>query len=145
MTAKASRFSRRGFLAASGGSAAALANPGLAAARAVGAKPGELPDLTIREVRVYNLDLSVQVALIPASRNWRASSRTAASKATILSEEGTGIPIGAIWAGSNTPSLPCSERASSIFRRSHRNGSRNCTASGSFPMRRPSTIVFGMY
>jgi L-alanine-DL-glutamate epimerase-like enolase superfamily enzyme len=46
------RFSRRGFL---GASAAALANPGFAAAQAVGVKPADLPDLTIKEVRVYNL------------------------------------------------------------------------------------------
>ncbi len=50
--------SRRGFLAASGLSAAAAANPALAAAQAAGAKAGDLPDLTIREVRVYNLDLA---------------------------------------------------------------------------------------
>ena len=49
--------SRRGFLATSAVSAA-VANPALAAAQAVGVKAGDLPDLTIREVRVYNLDLS---------------------------------------------------------------------------------------
>jgi len=52
----AGSFPRRGFLAASAASAAAIANPGLAAAQAVAAKPAELPDLTIREVRVYSLD-----------------------------------------------------------------------------------------
>jgi len=52
------RVSRRGFLAASGVSAAAVANPGRAAAQAIGVKPADLPDLTIREVRVYNLDSS---------------------------------------------------------------------------------------
>jgi L-alanine-DL-glutamate epimerase-like enolase superfamily enzyme len=50
-------ISRRGFLAASGASVA-VANPGLAAAQAVGVKPADLADLTIREVRVYHLDLS---------------------------------------------------------------------------------------
>ncbi len=50
-------MSRRGFLAASGASVA-VANPGLAAAQAVGIKPADLPDLTISEVRVYELDLS---------------------------------------------------------------------------------------
>jgi L-alanine-DL-glutamate epimerase-like enolase superfamily enzyme len=52
-----SGMSRRGFLAASGASVA-VANPGLAAAQAVGVKPADLPDLTISEVRVYQLDLS---------------------------------------------------------------------------------------
>ena len=47
-----SRFSRRGFL---GAAAAAAANPGLAAAQAVGVKTADLPDLTIKEVRVYHL------------------------------------------------------------------------------------------
>ena len=51
-------ISRRGFLAASSLSVAAVTNPGLAAAQAAGTKPGDLPDLTIQEVRVYNLDLS---------------------------------------------------------------------------------------
>ncbi len=50
-------ISRRGFLAASGASAA-IANPALAAAQAAGVKPADLPDLTISEVRVYQLDLS---------------------------------------------------------------------------------------
>ena len=50
-------ISRRGFLAATGATAA-VANPGLAAAQAVGIKPADLPDLTISEVRVYELDLS---------------------------------------------------------------------------------------
>jgi hypothetical protein len=45
--------SRRGFLAGTSLSAATLANPGLAAAQAVAVKPGDLPDLTIKEVRVY--------------------------------------------------------------------------------------------
>ncbi len=41
--------SRRGFLAGM----AALSQPGLAAAQAAGVKPGDLPDLTIKEVKVY--------------------------------------------------------------------------------------------
>ena len=51
------RTSRRGFLASSA-TAAALANPVRAAAQAAGASPRDLPDLTIREVRVYHLDLA---------------------------------------------------------------------------------------
>lgn len=47
-----SGFSRRGFLAASGG---ALADPGRAAAQAAGVPARDLPDLTIREVRVYHV------------------------------------------------------------------------------------------
>ena len=54
--------SRRGFLAASTGFAAAglatLANPIAAAAESVGVKPGDLPDLTIKEVKVYATDIS---------------------------------------------------------------------------------------
>ena len=46
--------SRRRFLAASVG-AGAIANPGLAAAQAVGVKSADLPDLTIKEVRVYSI------------------------------------------------------------------------------------------
>jgi len=49
--------SRRGFLGASAGAAvSSLANPGLAAAQGAGVKPADLPDLTIKEVRVYNLE-----------------------------------------------------------------------------------------
>lgn len=43
-------LSRRSILAA-----AALANPAAAAAQSVGVKPSDLPDLTIKEVRVYQL------------------------------------------------------------------------------------------
>ena len=46
--------SRRRFLAASVG-AGAIANPDLAAAQAVGVKSADLPDLTIKEVRVYSI------------------------------------------------------------------------------------------
>ncbi len=60
--------SRREFLGASAASVAAaasataaglaaLANPGQAAAQAVGVKPADLPDLTIKEVKVYQTDL----------------------------------------------------------------------------------------
>jgi L-alanine-DL-glutamate epimerase-like enolase superfamily enzyme len=55
------RQSRRGFLGASGlgmaGIAAALADPPQAAAQAVGVKRADLPDLTIKEVKVYVTDL----------------------------------------------------------------------------------------
>ena len=48
--------SRRGFLGAgSAAGLAALADPGLAAAQAAGVKRADLPDLTIREVKVYTL------------------------------------------------------------------------------------------
>lgn len=46
-------LSRRGFLGVAG--ASALADPARAAAQAVGIKPGDLPDLTIKEVKVYVL------------------------------------------------------------------------------------------
>ncbi len=57
--------SRRDFLgattavAATGAAAgfSVLANPGSAAAQSVGVKPGDLPDLTIKEVKVYVTDL----------------------------------------------------------------------------------------
>ena len=48
--------SRRGFLGASAAAVSALANPGLAAAQGAGVKPADLPDLTIKEVRVYNIN-----------------------------------------------------------------------------------------
>src|SRR4051812_45795381 len=54
-------LSRRNFLGASAGFAAAglsaLANPGQAAAQSVGVKPADLPNLTIKEVKVYITDL----------------------------------------------------------------------------------------
>ena len=54
--------SRRHFM--SGGSAvaaaalAAVADPGRAAAQSVGVKPGDFPDLTIKEAKVYQTDLT---------------------------------------------------------------------------------------
>lgn len=48
--------SRRAFFAASA-AAAGMSDPGLAAAQAAGVKACDLPDLTIREVRVYHLRL----------------------------------------------------------------------------------------
>jgi hypothetical protein len=54
--------SRRNFLAGSTGFAAAgfaaLANPIATAAQSVGVKSGDLPDLTIKEVKVYVTDIS---------------------------------------------------------------------------------------
>jgi L-alanine-DL-glutamate epimerase-like enolase superfamily enzyme len=54
--------SRREFLGASAGltavAASALADPPHAAAQAVGVKTGDLPDLTIKEVKVYVADLT---------------------------------------------------------------------------------------
>jgi L-alanine-DL-glutamate epimerase-like enolase superfamily enzyme len=64
------KFSRRNFLhhsavgvaagTALGATSAftALANPGLAAAQAVGVKPGDLPNLTIKEVKTYVTDMT---------------------------------------------------------------------------------------
>ena len=53
-------MSRRGFLGASAAGAVtgvtAAAQPGLAAAQAVGVKPADLPDLTVKEVKVYILN-----------------------------------------------------------------------------------------
>ncbi len=58
------KFSRRNFLrdsavgvAAGSALGTALANPGLAAAQTVGVKPADLPDFTIKEVKVYVVDL----------------------------------------------------------------------------------------
>ena len=59
------KTSRREFLSGSavaaaaglGSGLAALANPGQAAAQSVGVKPADLPDLTIKEVKVYVTDL----------------------------------------------------------------------------------------
>lgn len=54
-------LSRRSFLGTSAGFAAAglsaIANPGQVAAQSVGVKPADLPDLTIKEVKVYVTDL----------------------------------------------------------------------------------------
>jgi L-alanine-DL-glutamate epimerase-like enolase superfamily enzyme len=54
------RKSRRQFLgtaaAAGMGGMPALADPGLSAAQAVGIKPGDFPDLTIKEVKVYVME-----------------------------------------------------------------------------------------
>ena len=48
-------FSRRKFFGASAATLAAVADPAAAAAQAVGVKAADLPDLTIKEVRVYNM------------------------------------------------------------------------------------------
>jgi L-alanine-DL-glutamate epimerase-like enolase superfamily enzyme len=55
-----SDFSRRDFLYSSavGAASAAMLNPALAAAQSVGVKPGDLPDLTIKEVKVYVTDMT---------------------------------------------------------------------------------------
>src|ERR1039458_4637629 len=54
--------SRREFFGASAGVtaavASALADPPHAASQSAGVKPGDLPDLTIKEVKVYVADLS---------------------------------------------------------------------------------------
>jgi L-alanine-DL-glutamate epimerase-like enolase superfamily enzyme len=57
------QISRRNFLGTGGGFAAAaglstLANPIAAAAQSVGVKAGDLPDLTIKEVKIYVTDTS---------------------------------------------------------------------------------------
>jgi L-alanine-DL-glutamate epimerase-like enolase superfamily enzyme len=59
-------ISRRDFLGATAGTTAGLAvlaNPALAAAQSVGVKSGDLPDLTIREVKVYVTDLGTYHSL----------------------------------------------------------------------------------
>jgi len=61
------QFSRRDFLGASAlglAGAAALANPARAAAEAVGVKPADLPDLTIKEVKVYATKLGPAIRRI---------------------------------------------------------------------------------
>src|ERR1017187_5005219 len=58
------KFSRRNFLrdsaigVASTAVGAALADPGLAAAQSVGVKKADLPDFTIKEVKVYVTDMT---------------------------------------------------------------------------------------
>ncbi len=62
-------FSRRQFIGTSVGAvgalagASALVNPGVAAAQAVGVKVGDLPDLTIKEVKVYAMNIQGQKVL----------------------------------------------------------------------------------
>ncbi len=61
-----SHVSRRQFLGTTAMGAAGIAavmNPALAAAQAVGVKVGDLPDLTIKEVKVYATDLKGQKVL----------------------------------------------------------------------------------
>jgi L-alanine-DL-glutamate epimerase-like enolase superfamily enzyme len=61
--------SRRNFFAATAAgsvAAAAVANPVRAAAQAVGVKPGDLPDLTIKQVKVYVLKAEPPRAGAPA-------------------------------------------------------------------------------
>jgi L-alanine-DL-glutamate epimerase-like enolase superfamily enzyme len=61
-------ISRRGFFGATaGGALAALADPGRAAAQAVGVKPGDLPDLTIQSVKVYVLRRERIASIVTAS------------------------------------------------------------------------------
>ena len=50
--------SRRQFFGATAAVASALADPPQAAAQSAGVKPGDLPDLTIKEVKVYVADIS---------------------------------------------------------------------------------------
>ena len=61
------QISRRNFLGASAGFAAAGltlgANPVASAAQSAGVKPGDLPDLTIKEVKVYVTDLGIYHSL----------------------------------------------------------------------------------
>jgi L-alanine-DL-glutamate epimerase-like enolase superfamily enzyme len=52
------RDSAMGVAASSAAVAAALVDPGLAAARAVDVKPTDLPDFTIKEVKVYVMDMT---------------------------------------------------------------------------------------
>ncbi len=52
---KRTDLSRRGFLGASAAALPAVANPAAAAAQSAGVKIADLPDLTIREVRVYHV------------------------------------------------------------------------------------------
>src|ERR1700683_2068806 len=57
---KQPHLSRRDFIYSSAmgtGAAAALFDPALAAAQSVGVKRGDLPDLTIKEVKVYVTDV----------------------------------------------------------------------------------------
>jgi L-alanine-DL-glutamate epimerase-like enolase superfamily enzyme len=59
------KFSRRNLLGGGAAVAAtALGNPSRAAAQAAGARPGDLPDLTIKEVRVYALSTGARIASV---------------------------------------------------------------------------------
>ena len=62
---KVEKLSRRGFFGTSAG--AVLADPGRAAARSVGVKAGDLPDLTIKEVKVYVLGREQIAAIVTNS------------------------------------------------------------------------------
>jgi L-alanine-DL-glutamate epimerase-like enolase superfamily enzyme len=72
-----SLLSRRDFVAASalgtGTATSALTGPSAAAARAVGIRPRDLPDLTIKEVKVYATDLGGRQRLNSTDRGEVAS------------------------------------------------------------------------
>ncbi len=77
------QFSRRDFLSASTlgalAGASVLANPVKAAAAAVGAKPGDLPDLTITEVKVYVANLGPGIRRINSPESGEIVSLVTAS------------------------------------------------------------------
>src|ERR1700744_678511 len=60
MSLPKSGASRRNFLSTTmaGASLAAIADPGQAAAKLVGLKPADFPDLTIKQAKIYQTDLS---------------------------------------------------------------------------------------
>src|ERR1700735_2853671 len=77
------QFSRRDFLGASAlgalVGASALASPARAAADAVGIKPGDLPDLTIKEVKVYVANLGPAIRRINSPESGEIVSLVTAS------------------------------------------------------------------
>ncbi|QOY87667.1 hypothetical protein [Paludibaculum fermentans] len=73
--------------------AGARLNPGGAAAQAVGLKTGDLPDLTIKEVKVYVVDPG-QPGTAVTNAGWMAVARSHAA---------TGIRTGATRAGWSSP------------------------------------------
>src|ERR1700760_2540735 len=76
------QFSRRDFLGTSAlglAGAAALANPARAAADAAGVGPGDLPDLTIKEVKVYVTKLGPAIRRINSPESGEIVSLVTAS------------------------------------------------------------------
>ena len=163
--------SRRDFLGAAVAApalgAVALADPGRAAAQAAGVKRGDLPDLTIKQIRV--LVLKPEERSAPAGGRGGGGrggggrggggfagppgERTGEKLASIVTNSGIEgnytlddryfHPNWSNLGGSSMPRPRGPARAYSTCRPSPRNGGPACAATASFPMPPPSTTAAG--
>jgi len=110
------QFSRRDFFGASAlgavAGAAVLANPVRVAAEMVGAKPADLPDLTITEVKVYVTNLGTGFHRINSPESGEIVSLVTASGIEAITRSATGCPAPD---GLNTPRRCAWAKASSTF------------------------------